>query len=66
MVPTLDKEALKDRMTQAAKPDTIEKMLRKRSLSGESRVERRLKMKMGKMMKSKIQPKTGLENNLDA
>lgn len=62
MVPTLDREELKERMAQAAKPNTIDKILRKRNLSGESSVERRLKMKMGKMMKSKIQPKTGLEN----
>ena len=66
MVPTLDKEALKDRMIQAAKPNTIDNIVRKRSLNGESRVERRLKMRMGRMMKSKIQPKTGLENKLDA
>lgn len=62
MVPTLDKQDLQDRMTQAAKPNTIDKILRKRSLGGESRVERKLKMRMGKLMKSKIQPKTGLEN----
>lgn len=62
MVPTLDKQDLQDRMTQVAKPNTIDKILRKRSLGGESRVERKLKMRMGKLMKSKIQPKTGLEN----
>jgi hypothetical protein len=62
VVPTLDKQDLQDRMTQAAKPNTIDKILRKRSLGGESRVERKLKMRMGKLMKSKIQPKTGLEN----
>ena len=62
MVPTLDKEELKDRMTQAAKPKTIDNILHKRKLSGESSVERRMKMKMGKAMKSQIQPKTGLEN----
>lgn len=62
MVPTLDKQDLQDRMTQAAKPNTIDKILRKRSLGGESRVERKLKMRMGKLMKSRIQPKTGLEN----
>lgn len=62
MVPTLDKEELKDRMTQAARPNTMDNILRKRSLSGESKVERRLKMRLGKQLKSKIQPKTGLEN----
>ena len=62
MVPTLDKEELKDRMAQAAKPETMDNVLRKRVMSGESRAERRMKMKMGKIMKTKIQPKNGLEN----
>lgn len=66
MVPTLDKEELRDRMAQAAKPKTLDNILHKRTMTGESKAERRMKMKMGKMMKSKIQPKTGLENNLNA
>ena len=62
MVPTLDKEELRARMAQAAKPDTIDNVLHKRIMSGESKAERRMKMRMGKLMKSKIQPKNGLEN----
>ena len=62
MVPTLDKEELRGRITQAAKPNTIDNILHKRIMSGESRAERKMKMKLGKLMKSKIQPKNGLEN----
>ena len=60
MVPTLDKEELQKRMAQAANPTLVDKTLRKNI--GVSKAERRLKMKMGKAMKSQIQPKTGLEN----
>ena len=63
MVPTLDKEELQKRMAQAANPTLVDRTLRKNV--GVSSAERRMKMKMGKAMKSKIQPKTGLEN-LDA
>lgn len=61
MVPTLDKEELRDRMVQAAKPTTMDNVLRKRNNSGEGSVERKIKMKIGKYMK-KAQPKSGLEN----
>ncbi len=60
MVPTLDREELQKRMAQAANPTLADKTLRKNI--GISKAERRIKMKMGKAMKSQIQPKTGLEN----
>lgn len=60
MVPTLDKEELQKRMAQVANPALADKTLRKHN--NESSAERRFKMRMGKAMKSKIQPKTGLEN----
>lgn len=61
MVPTLDKEELRDRMVQAAKPTTMDNILRKRKTSGESSAENRYKKRIGKLYK-KVQPKTGLEN----
>lgn len=64
MVPTLDKEELQKRMVQVANPVLADKTLRKNM--GETSASRRFKMRMGKAMKSKIQPKTGLENKLDA
>lgn len=60
MVPTLDREELRKRMAQAANPALVDRTLRKNI--GASKAERRNKMKMGKAMKSQIQPKTGLEN----
>lgn len=60
MVPTLDREELRKRMAQAANPALVDRTLRKNI--GTSKAERRNKMKMGKAMKSQIQPKTGLEN----
>lgn len=60
MVPTLDREELQKRMARAANPTLVDKTLRKNI--GVSKAERRNKMKMGKAMKSQIQPKTGLEN----
>ena len=59
MVPTLDKEELQKRMAQAANPTLVDRTLRKNI--GVTSTERRMKMKMGKAMKSKIQPKTCLE-----
>ena len=61
MVPTLDKEELRDRMVQAAKPTTMDNILRKRKTSGESGAENRYKKRIGKLYK-KVQPKTDLEN----
>lgn len=60
MVPTLDKEELQKRMAHAANPTLVDKTLRKNM--GETSASRRFKMRMGKALKSKIQPKTGLEN----
>lgn len=64
MVPTLDKNAIQDRMSEAAKLGTggAEKYFRKRKSSGVSSLELRLKHRIGKNMNSRIQPKTGLEN----
>ena len=67
MVPTLDKEELRDRMRGKAmsdenKPTTIENILRKRKNVGEPSAAIRYKRRMGQQLKSKIQPKTGLEN----
>ena len=60
MVPTLDKEELQKRMAQAANPALVDKTLRKNL--GKSRAERSMALRLGRFMKSKIQPKTGLEN----
>ena len=60
MVPTLDREELQKRMAQAANPVLVDKTLRKKRF--ESSGERRYKRAIGANMKSKIQPKTGLEN----
>ena len=60
MIPALDKEELQKRMINGANPALADKTLRKRNF--ESRASRRYKIGMGKSMKSKIQPKTGLEN----
>ena len=63
MVPVLDREELQKRMVQGNQ-NLADKILRKRNF--ESRATRRYKKAIGASMKSKIQPKNGLENNLDA
>lgn len=64
MVPTLDREELQKRMAHAANPDLANRILRKRNF--EDRASRRYKRAIGASMKSKIQPRDGLENKLDA
>ena len=66
MVPTLDKEELRDRMmgkveNDKNKPTTMEKILRKRRNAGKTSAEDRVAKAMGRFYK-KSQPKTGLEN----
>lgn len=65
MVPTLDKEELRDRMLGKVennkKPITMERILRKRKNAGETSAENRMNKAMGKFYK-RPQPKTGLEN----
>lgn len=65
MVPTLDKEELRDRMLGKVesnkKPTTMERILRKRKNAGETSAENRMNKAMGKFYK-RPQPKTGLEN----
>ncbi len=54
MVPTLNKDDRRERIIQASKPKTIDNILRKRIMSGESSAERRIKMKLGKHMNSDV------------
>ena len=66
MVPTLNKEELRDRMLGKVESDknkstTIEKILRKKRNAGKTSAEDRISKMMGKFYK-KPQPKTGLEN----
>ena len=66
MVPTLDKEELRDRMlgkveNDKNKPTTMEKILRKRKNAGKTSAEDRAAKAMGRFYK-RPQPKTGLEN----
>lgn len=66
MIPKLNNNEIKDRVAsamEAASGASTIKILRKRKLNGESSAERKLKLRIGKLMKSKIQPKTGVNNN---
>lgn len=66
MIPKLNNNEIKDRVAsamEAASGASTIKILRKRNLNGESSAERKLKLRIGKLMKSKIQPKTGVNNN---
>lgn len=63
MVPTLDIEERRKRILDARKPKTMDNILRKRTTSGESGAERRLKLKLGKHMNSGLKIKdTALED----
>lgn len=52
MVPTLDIKERKKRILDAHKPKSIDNILRKRIMSGESGADRRLKLRLGKHMNS--------------
>lgn len=54
MVPTLNKDDVKKRIVQASKPKTMDNILRKRIMSGESGAERGFKMRLGKYMNSEV------------
>ena len=54
MVPTLNRDELREKMTQGAKPKAIENILRKRILKGETSAERKSKINIGKQMNSQL------------
>jgi len=62
MVPTLKKDDILERMARARQNATGEAVLKKFRKRADTSIERRMKLKMAKMMKSQIKPKTGLEN----
>ena len=65
MVPKLGKSDIQERMTAAlenSKGVTYMKSLRKKKLSGESSSEIKRKQKLGKQMKSNLEPVDTLKN----